>query len=682
MGASSEMNKNGRSKSLPAGFKWLQARCNALRNEREGSVAIIGAIAFVAVILTCALAIEASSLYLHKLQVQRVTDMANLAAANTPGAIVDHQPSPMALATARQVAAINGLGGSNIVTTVTQSKTGSDDLTTNIVENVPYLMGSILSNNNSADVSGTSSASPQATAEGDCIRSMTGPVNIYDNAVVDGPNCKISAATYLYVCGQANVNASDAAVKYTRPSEKPYICPTATMKPTLDGFAFSEVSVDPLIADTRILAIKKRLKAMSSWPYSTTIPAPLNPNTPRGADKAYLATTASLAGNVAYGNLVVVDSVLNFTGNGADPTCRNPTTISGNIVISGNSHLIFGAGCYAVGGYVTIANGSNVSFETLNGAQVTLALKQYLQNGAATTSFSPMTFSIKGSVYNTLNGVLTFGSGPFYFGGGVVNGTNSLSFGDGPFYFSGGSISNGTGTLSFGSGGFYLWGGSMSNATTGTIQIGNGPFYFYGGTVTNVAGTMTLGNGNAEFYGGSLALNPGSTTTFGVGNIDFYGGTAYLNGAKTVIGGDGDMQNGSSSVFFYGGSYTISTQALVAKGTTFGIWGGSFSLLGVGTMNMTAPTSANPNYGYQNILLYIYGGAFSLYQGQVTDTMSGIIYVPGTNVSIYGKQTIKIPQSGCFQIIGGVVDIYQFASASFSSCLGSNGINASIHISQ
>nr|AGU11615.1 hypothetical protein [uncultured organism] len=73
--------------------------------------------------------------------------------------------------------------------------------------------------------------------------------------------------------------------------------------------------------------------------------------------------------------------------------------------------------------------------------------------------------------------------------------------------------------------------------------------------------------------------------------------------------------------------------------------------------------------------LHIFGGAFSLYQSQVSDVLSGIIYAPGTNISIYGSQTVTIPKDGCLELIGRVVDIHQTASLKMAPC-GARGMTA------
>ncbi|CZT35757.1 Tad domain-containing protein [Rhizobium sp. 9140] len=679
-----------------------------IRTDDEGSVAIMSVFAILLILMISALVLETSSLSVDKLRAQRTADIANLAAANTGSPIVNGAPSNTALATARQMAIANGFPPSGVVTRVTAGRTGLSELSTDIRYDSPLAFGQLLTASPTVPVDGSSSARIIAmSAEGDCIRSMTGPVNIYGNAVIDGPECYIGAATYLHVCGNASVAARKATVHYPRTSEKAYICKEGQIDPPLSSFTFDTTSVDLLATDPRIVAIKARLKAMTKWAYGTKIPkTSLQPTTPNGKDESYADTTVSLSATRLYGTLTISNSTLDFTGTGApDPNCLTPTTISGNLILSGVNRLTFASGCYAIGGYILNEDGASTRFDPLPGARVTFAFKQYIDNRAAKLSFGDMTllpsgdvrnpeenvlttsdmaFSLLGDVRNADGGTLTFGDGSFRFGAGIINGSGTLSFGNGAYYVNGGSIINGAGSMTFGNGAFYLWGGSLANSSTGSVTFGNGGFYFYGGTVTNVRGRLTFGDGPFEFWGGSLALNPGSDTVFGFGDMNFYGGTAYFHGASTLIGRNaiGDSVGGSSSVFFYGGSFSMKSERLVAVGTTLAFYGGSVSLYGVGEMNVTAPTGDLPAFGYKNILFYIYGGAFSLYQSNVTDILSGIIYVPGTNISIYGSQTVTIPDGGCFQVVGGVVDIYQNASLKMRPCSGGAAVPQTVSLTR
>lgn len=661
-------------------------RARALKTFRrndEGSVAVLSAFTIMVFLMICALVLESSQLYVEKLRAQRAADIANLAAVNTKTPIVGGAPSAMAEATARQMAVVNGYPAGEVRTAVTTGSSGTPELTSRIAHESPLIFGQVLTADPFVLIGGSSSAQV-STAGGDCLRSTFGPVKIFDSARVKGTDCQVASAGAFAVCMNAVAEVRSVEVALPKAWQAMYICPGVTLTPPLASFSFDTPSVDPLAEDDRIVAIRKRLAGMTRWAYGTQIPErPLHPETSGGSDEVYTRQTVTLPSSRAYRRLSISDSDVTFPGTGsADPGCLKPTIISGNMIFSGVNRVHLGSGCYAIGGVMSNEDGADTRFDLLPGADVTLASKSYLQNKAATLHFADMKVSFEGDVVNGDEGILTFGNGPFLFGGGIVNGTGKLTFGSGPFYVNGGSIINGSGTLSFGNGKFYLWGGSMANAGTGTLSFGDGGFIFFGGTVTNVAGMMRFGDGPFEFWGGSLALGERSHTVFGAGNMNFYGGTAYFHGASTQIGGTTrrDGKVGSSSLFFYGGSFSMQTQSLTAVGTTFAFYGGSVGLRGIGAMHMTAPTADAPTFGYKNVLFFLDGGTLNLYQGDVDDVLSGIIYVPRSFIEIYGSQTVTIPSDGCLQLAGAAIDIFQKASLDMRPCAskGESGVRATL----
>ncbi len=631
--------------------------------DKKGSVSIMSALFIVLMVMVAAFALNASDIYLAKLKAQRTADIANLAAASTPSPVSGTTPSAMAIATAVNLAEINGYSASEVTTRTAPSPKDNTKLAlvTKIDQDRPLLFQNILSTAKTVALQGASWASVSQTVAGDCIRSNAGPVHIYDYSVVTGSGCTIASASYLYVCGAASAAVNKAEVNRTAEQQKPYICSSARMTPALDSFTYNKPATDSLASDSRIQAIKTRLNGMrNGWSYGTISPtAYINPATPSGMDKTYSNTTATLSSSTRYGTVSVTNSSLTFNGSGsADPTCTAPVTLSGSLTLNGNNRLIFNSGCYTFAGTVTNAAGSRTVFEIAEGANVTFVFKSNLDNST---------------------GTMESGNARYIFKAGINNASGNLTLGNGPFYLDGGSVANGSGKLAFGNGPFYLWGGSMSNASTGTMTFADGPFYFYGGSIYNVKGSLEFGNGPFEFQGGSLSLNAESQTSFGMGNMNFYGGSASFNGTQITFGKGGSATSGGSSMFFSGGSFAMLADHFEAIGTTIAFNGGTSYFYEEGTLTATAPTGVNPDYGYQNILFVVYGGAFNLNRTTAgTDTMAGIIYVPNTSVSIYRRQKVARPDGGCFQIVAGYLSIYEYANLDFSSCTGSeaNGSSA------
>ncbi len=622
---------------------------------REGAMGILGAFSIVVLIAMSALALEASLLFVKKGDMQRVADLANLAAASTSGAIVNGSPSAQAVATAQQVAVINGYPSNILTTSVTNSQTQGQLLTTTVVDPVSLTLGQMFTKSGSVNVSALSSAAvASGVTSGDCLRTLAGALNIFSSASVSGSGCTVASASYLYYCSNAASTVSAIQVAYSQLLEQYSICYNAKLTPGLNSFTFNKASTDPLVSDTRVAAMKKRLQGMSSWPYGATFKTPLKPSSAFGGSSlSYTNTTATVSGT-KFSSLTAQNATVTFTGTGvADTSCANPVTITGGVTLSGNTTIVLGSGCYSIQGVLGISNGAVVNILPAAGANVTLALQQYIYNGTGSVTFGNMLFSTVAAINNGNGGNITFGNGPFYIGGGIYNTSGSMTFGNGPFYFNT---------------------GGLNNASTGTITFGNGPFYFYYSSFLNSNGTVTLGNGDFEFYNTTISTFNSSTTTFGKGNMDLYTTPIYIAGAQFTLGGSGDAVNGASSMFFYWSGLQIASGKFTANGTSMGFWYGSFTLSSSSTATITAPTSATPAYGYQNVFAYLNGANFSIYQGSAADSFSGLVYNPGNDVSLFGQQTSTIPQGGCFAITSATISIYNGSNAALRAC-GTGTVN-------
>ena len=609
-----------------------------IAHSRRGSVMVMFALFLTVLAGATSFALDLSNLYLVRQERQMVSDLAVLGATSTAAPIAGSVPLATALATARAIVAANGLdaGATTLTVTPSPARSGAQALKATIGAPVALPIG-LLSLGRPPTVNVASWAEPSGT--GACFRSQYGPTNIYNNAVVTAPACTAEAKTYFCSCGKSQTVLANVATGYTPLSDAPYLCPTASLQPNAAGFDYSANVTDTIAGTAPVTGMLAHLDAMAGgWPYGTR--SPVRPSIPAGTttSPSYSGQTATIAANARLGSLTVANSSLSFQGGGADPRCTAPTTIAATLTLSGTNLLTFGSGCYVFGAAVNAATGSTSSLAVAPGASV---------------------------VFVFAGGTLTVASGA------------TLVFGDAAVYVNGGSIANYGTRLSFGNGPFYLWGGTIYNVlATSTLTFGNGPFYFYGGSVSNT-GTMTLGNGPFDFQGGSLALNPGSTTSFGVGDMSFYGGTVIAGGKSVTFGAGGSATTGSGTVAMYGGSFALTADSLTAIGTSFGFKGGTLSLLGIGTIQATAPTDANPRLGYRNLLFAVWGGAFNLYQsGGQADTMSGLVYAPATNASIYGSQTITPPPGGCFGVVSGVLDIYQNATINGAPCAGLTGNTA------
>ena len=599
-----------------------------VKNEDGGVVLWVGL--FFGMLGVGAVLIDLSMLYVAKQRAQIVSDAAVVAAAATPDSIVGQQASPQAIATANNIAEVNGYSLLNVKTVAAASPRGDGSLAlqTVITDDVKLGFG-IFSPNGRGSVGVNSWASAgNNNPAGLCSGSLYGPVNIYGNAVVDAPNCVVRAATYFYSCGKANISLAKVQVGYKAAPEAAYLCSTASLQSS-QGLDYSVAPPSPVLnnqfeSDPRLVELKTTLKGMAPVPTSTVKPVPPASST----DAKYTSQTDTLAkGN--YRNLTMTSSNLTLQGSGGpDPSCKSPTTFSGSWTFTGNNTLTVNSGCYVIGASFTANAGSNVAINVEPGASV----------------------------------VFVYAGGSFYDSGNV-------SFGDATHIFNGGSLT--------------VYKGA-------SLSFGNGPFYFYGGTIYNYA-TLTYGNGPFYFFGGSWALDPNSTTTFGIGDVWFYGGSwgSAFNGSLT-FGNGGDPANANGTIYMYGGSFSM-TGSMTARGVTFALLGGTLSIYNSGTINITAPTGtsvapesngtspAMVSQNYQDVLFALWGGAFNLYQTKApTATMAGLVYNPQGNVSIYHDQIIALPATdkSCFQVLANVLDIYENANVQMAPCKSFAGADA------
>ncbi|MCL2713428.1 MAG: Tad domain-containing protein [Alphaproteobacteria bacterium] len=635
--------RTGRSAAVPC----RDPAPGKFRTSEDGGV-ILWLGLFLGMLAVGALVIDVSMLYVAKHRAQIVSDAAVLAAAVTPDPIQGDSPSAAAIAAANHVGQINGYDATRVQTLVAASpRDGSPALRTIITEPVKLGFGFL-----TASGYGTVAAESWAAASpkgGLCMESVTGTLKIYNSAQVIAPNCVALAQTSFSSYNSANVvlagakqgNASGGTTSATAISQ--------IRAGIQKGVAVPSNPLDtPFEADPRMAKIKSTLVDMRpAWPADAV---QIDARTPAGADQVYSGMTSTLDhGN--YNALRMTDSTLTISASGsADPSCLSPTTFNGGWDFTGTNTLTFQSGCYVVNGNVLARNGAHVALNVAPGAEVTFLLKAALHAyPSATMIFGDATTIMNGgSITVDAAGNVGFGNGPFWlWGGSMIDAAQaSLTFGNGPFYFHGGSLTN-----------------------NGTMTFGNGPFYFSGGSLTN-NNTLTYGNGPYYFDGGSITFATSSSSTFGIGDFFLYGGsfTTGINGT-VVFGKGGDAVMGAGTVYLRGGTQHING-TFTASGMTLAIWGGSLTFAGTGPVTMTAPTSATPALGYQDIAVAVWGGSTYMEQGKGSvATMSGLIYNVPATIYVHNYENIVMPPAnGCLQIVAGIIAIYENAQVQMEPC--------------
>jgi len=648
----------------------LAQAARAFLSDRQGGVSILSMVILSVMMAAAAFSIQSANLYVTKVQSQRVADLAALAASITTSPVQSGAASATATATAANIAAINGFG-SRTVTTTAGTSNGVQTLTTSVSGGNALVLGKFLGGQGSATVAASASVSISPAISGDCLTALSGAMNL--NWIVNGPNCGISGASYIYLLG-GQITAASIATATTSFIESLYALGVTSLTPSLSSFTYNATVTDQIASKASVAAIKSHLASMSTWPYGSTSPVQFSWK-PTSFSTTDITAAGTYADSTPYRNVTLNGATATFSGYGsADPSCLHPTTISGTMTFNGANTLTFNSGCYVIGGGVDVQSGTT-TFVTAPGANVTYVFDYYVYTDNATLVMGDATYYFGGDVQLRYGGSMSFGNGQKVFGGGSIYANfGTINFGNGPFYINGGSISQNGSTTTFGTGPFYLWGGSITNNTFGTYNFGSGPYYFYGGSITNGYGAgcpnMSFANGPYYFNGGAISTGVCSATQFGYGNIDMYGGSISLWG-NTSFGVNGSAVTGGSTISIRGGAFWLWSGNLTMTGVTLALDLGLVSLGGGGALSLVAPSSASPTYGYQNMLIFAQAGSVTINQiAGPLGSFSGMIYAPGNYAWITGGGTISVANGGCFAIAAYMITLSSFVTTNLAPCPG------------
>jgi hypothetical protein len=643
-----------------------------IRRNRRGSASIVGAFFLLSFVAAATMATQLATIYVVKLQVQRTADIANLAALIGASPIIGNAASPAAISTAQNMATLNGYPSGSVSVSGAEAGSQAFTLSTKISATPIYAIG-LVGTPGPSSVSASSVATLTRATYSDCLASLTGAVQITGTASLSGSSCGLGAATYLYVAG-GSMSLASAAVGDDAYSEMSELTSAGSLQPAASAVVFNAATTDTLAANTDILAIENHLSAMAAWPYATSLPIkPSSPSVPSGSDVSFSGSSFTLARTTSYGTLLASNATLNFSGSGsADPQCGSPTTISGNVTLSGTNTLNFASGCYIFGGDVRISSGST-SFAT-GTATVTLIFEgQFGNNSPSDQTLGNATYSFDGNISTTSGGAITVGTGTKAFGGNINSVWGHIIFGDGTSYLNGTSIITSTGTTQFGNGAFYLWNGLIWNPSWGTTKFGTGPFFFYNSSLFNSIGGigyLSFGGGPYYFYNSSLTSGAygvtGGATIFGAGNLDFYAGGGITSYNNLTFQNSGSNATGGALISLHGGSINAYSGLLSASGTTFALTSGTFNVSG--PIEAAAPTGESPTYGYQNLLLVSTEGNVSLANSSAS--LSGMIYAPAGTVTMSGTETVSVNGGSCFGAAAQSITLSDSVSVAVAPCAG------------
>lgn len=644
---------------------------------RRGSISVLSAGAFCALLAVTSLVVEGSSLYVMRVRQQRTADFAALAAGSVTNAISDGSVSAAAIATAKNIATINGFSASGTVVTTTGDRT---QIGVTISKTANFNVTSLFSSVTAATSRSAALSTPTVGAIS-CVVSLAGEVALEGGSTLTGNNCGVTANTYLGL-NASGINVKAATVGYSSSDEAPRVSGATALAPPLRRFRYSTPATDGLVDEAAISSLNAKLGTMAfGWPYETSSPKTITLiPTSSGTNVTHVNTLAIVGLSARIGALSISNSSVRFNGMGpADPNCTFPTSISGPTTLSGNSILVFSSGCYIFQGDVTLTSGTTVTFAAAPGARIRFVFGGAIINqDNGTLVFPAATYSIANGLANQGGGSFKFGAGPKVIGGTIDNGTGVSDLGAGPFYFPATTIRQNTGTLRFGAGPFYIYDTSIINGQAGTMRFGKGPYYIYRSTITNgdarsgAAPLMSFAGGLFASGSSQVVLNPNSTTTFGAGDLDFYSSNLLLAGERVTFGSSATTASGAGTLSISGGFMDHSAGEFVGNGITIAQVGGLISLSGR-NLFLSAPTASSPTAGYQNLLLYNAAGALQISPQNTGNVLGGVIYAPGGSIELVGS-TYSNPSPGCLSMVAGIVRFSSGAAANLAPCSNFPGL--------
>ena len=633
-------------------------RLRDLFRRRDGSIAVMFALALPVLVGFVALVAEIGQGLLDRAENQRVADLAAFA-----GALAYHQTGSNAAmsAAADRIASLNGIEPGSVTASLVPSprSADSDAVVVTIATERPLVLARLVGASASLPVSAKAYAEMGGEGMAACIIALaanqTG-VTLSGGTSISAPACAVASNSTVSVpCG---TSISTIAVNYNSVTSPSQPCGGITAPAGKSVTTTQTATPDPLDGHAGLATATGRLATVAA------MSAPSAPSVPNGTNIDF-AWNASATQNAA--------TAIGCTATFASPvwtlTCPH-------------------GGTYNFGN-VTVGGGITVNFNTGGSSETTYNVKGFINNSGSAMTFGPGTYNIAGGLRTGGGTTTTFAAGTYNIGmyASSCSGANysichtgtTLTFG-GPstFVLSSGIYNSGGSTLVMGSGSansFRIGPGSAGNA----FFVGGGSKTTFGdatapGSVFEIVGNFNMGSG------GGSCVQIGAAAHHDIkGFLSAAGGTILGSGLYTVTGHVTFGATGGGNVTCNGESVGV-----VGSGVSLVI-GGATSHSGGSCNGLTFCASA----GYSNILLsapssgdtetllvvgptsnsVTAGATFNAGSGA---SLSGVFYYPNGPFTMAGGASVANGPAGCLQIIGSRVTMSGGTTAA-SACLTSGG---------
>jgi Flp pilus assembly protein TadG len=648
------------------------ARISHILADRRGSISIIAALSFVAVIGMAALAVDYGRVLMQRSENQRIADLAAYG-----GALVYNATSSTddATAAANNIASLNGLSDASSTVVASPTGDGNDAMHVNITSDVPLYLARVLTANTTLSVGAAASAEMKSGSPG-CIIALSGSgtgVTVGNStggaATITADNCAVASNAAVTAANASTITTKviDYGTSHAASGASKMVTPSGGT-PTFS----KRTTTDPLSGNSGVAAATAHLgfDALGNCLGTAgTVCALASPSAPSGisggsaltlnllsktgglptgcttsSTKSPWAINCSGTGPIQFGSLTIggsttatvtgTSSGATYTFNGLiSATSSGSLTfnggsgatykIGGGIVIGGASTVNFGAGTFLIGAGAGSCNGAT-NYSICNG-----------NSGSGTTSFAgPSSFTLTGGIYNGGSSRLTLGSG-----------STSNSY-----------------DLGAASDGYSIY-ANIASVTLNDATGAGGVFQTAGSISTAGSSTLTIPAATQHDIHGNVLVASSSTADFGAGT---YTVTGYVSvggsaGAATL---DGDAASGVTLVI--GGAGTP------ASGTCSGL---AFCAAQASSITIVAPSSGTMDD------LAVIGPTLSgnhagaLISAAGSSSLSGAVYFPNGPGTVSSASGLGGGSGQCLELIGSQITVTG-ASAIGTTCTGLGGSGA------
>lgn len=651
--------------------------------DRNGNVAIFGAIALPVVIGVAALGVELGSGLLAKVENQRVTDLATYSAALAYG---ETQSQAAMIAAAHNIGRLNGVDPAHMRVRLVAPPNDPGATAVSVLVDTPRTLRLARVLGQWEDLTIHTSAvvefsSPEEEAAG-CVLALSAAesgITLSGGAKLEAKDCVVSSNAAVGVpCG---TEIATDTLTYNSAAAPVQPCQgVRNADKTGPARIVRTATPDPFAGSAAIAAATGRFQSVGAMPAAAT------PQVPAGRNLDFVGGWNQQSQNEVKQQAAAVGCSASWSQPKWTLVCppRSEPYNFGSITIGGGVSLDFNLDAKAtvVNGYVVEASSPRYNF---SGS---------IRNTGAAMNFGP-------GVYNIAKGLWTGGGTTTAFAAGIYR--IGRSDGDQCWGAPGGglySICNTGAALTFAGASRFELAGGIANGGGATLGLGEGATNSFRLGPSSTGKAIALGGGSNTYLGD--ATGPSSLFEL-VGDIDSGGGGCFVIGAAAEHDIAGNMLI-SGAVLLGAGTYTVDGHVAFGangggsancNGRTISVYGNDVSLILSGRSTPASGVCKDMAFcvaaGYNNVVLSApaagamarlavigprqasnkAGAAFT--QGGASGRVSGAFYFPNGPFSLTGGAGVSGGAGECLQIVASRITLSGGTSGA-SNCTGAAAV--------